>query len=258
MTYIGPGQPQIYRAGVPQFTAGVTDPATIAGVKAWWKASSIAQADSSAVTTWTDSISSIAPTQATAGAKPTYRTTQGPNSTPAVSFDGGDHLTVSGVLGSALFSTNQCHIFIVQKQTGSDGQNATCGWYQAIANQVDTLATYDDVIYWDFGDLTSGAANGRMSVAQPSGWDDSWRLLQLIRDTSNNQSIRDQGSQLATASRSKTVDVAQSGSVFIGAYQSLGVILTGFIADILVYNVALPSGDRALVEAYFNSIYTLF
>lgn len=233
-------------------------PSQIAGAKAWWRASSIAQSDSSAVTTWTDSISSLAPTQATAGNKPTYRTTQGPNATPCVSFDGGDYLQVAGVLGSALFSTNQCHIFIVQKQTAADAQNTTFAWYNAVAIQMNTHLTYDDVLYWDFGDKTAAAGNGRVNVNQPSGWDDSWRLIQLIRDTSNNQSIRDQGSQLVTASRSKALDTAQSGSIFIGADQSAAIFLTGFIADILVYNVALGSTDRALVEAYFNSLYTLF
>ncbi len=255
MMYQHGGAFQIYRAGGSQFSAGVTDPATISGAKAWWKASSIAQADSSAVATWTDSISSIAPTQATAGSRPTYRTTQGPNSTPAVSFDGGDFLSVNGAL-STLFSANAGHIFIVMKQTGSDAQNTPFCVFNAASDTIEVFATYDNVIYFDWNSVAS-----RVSVAQPSGWDDSWRLLQLIREPPNSGTsrIRDQGSLLASNAISGTINPATSGPIIIGAQQTNGAIaFTGFITDILIYNVALDSTNRGLVEAYFNSLYTLF
>lgn len=49
--------------------------------------------DASAVGTWHDEIGTYDATQATGSAKPTYRTTGGPNSTPSLDFDGGDILT---------------------------------------------------------------------------------------------------------------------------------------------------------------------
>lgn len=257
MSYQQAGAVQMYRAGLPQFDA-LVNPATISGVKEWWKASSIAQADSSAVTTWTGTIAGIAPTQATAGNKPTYRTTQGPNSTPAVSFDGGDHLAVGSVLGSALWSTNQGHAFIVLKQTGSDAQNAPFTWFDSGTNMIDTLATYDNVIYFDSGNRSAG--QGRVSVAQPVGWDDAWQLLQLIRiaPDSGTQQIRVNGAELVSAAVTRAVTITNNGTVYIGSTEGPAIQFTGLITDILIYNVALGTTDRQNVEAYLNSLYALF
>lgn len=257
MSYQQAGAVQMYRAGLPQFDA-LVNPAAISGVKAWWKASSIAQSDSTAVTTWTDSIASISVTQGTGANQPTYRTTQGPNSTPAVSFDAGDVVKNTSILGSTIFATNQVHIFMVLKQDSTQANNGAFNFYQAVNNQINILPTFSDVIYWDFGDKTAGTSNGRLSVAQPVGWDNSWRIVQFIRDTGNNQYIRDQGSQLATASRSKTLDTTQTFALRIGSEEGETIFFKGFIADILIYNVALGTTDRQSVEAYFNSLYTIF
>ena len=53
--------------------------------------------DGGAVGTWPDEIGTLDATQGTAGAKPTYRATTGPNSKPTVQFDGGDHLATSAL-----------------------------------------------------------------------------------------------------------------------------------------------------------------
>jgi hypothetical protein len=245
-------------SGLVKQASSLTDPATISGIKAWWKASTIAQGDSTAVTTWTDTIQSIAPTQATAGNKPTYRTTLGPNSTPCVSFDGGDVLSVN-VLGSNLWSTNAGHIFIVMKQTGSDAQNCPLCWFDGGSNTIEAFLSYDNVLYFDWA--TANAA-GRASVAQPSGWDDSWRMVQLIREPPNTGAvrIRDQGSLLASnTSATSLITTGNTAPLNIGAQTAAaGIAFTGFITDILIYNTALSTTDRQTVEAYFNSLYGLF
>jgi hypothetical protein len=236
--------------------AGLVNPASVAGVKEWWKASSIAQGDSTAVTTWTGSLQSIAPTQATAGSKPTYRAASGPNSTPCVSFDGGDNLATT-TLASTLIASNACHIFIIMKQTGTDAQN--CPVCALGVNGFEGFLSYDDVLYWDFAG--TGGAGSRVSVAQPVGWDDTWQMVQLIRESPNTGvgRIRAQGAELVNGVMSTTSTISTSVAFAIGAQQTSGAIgFTGFITDILIYNVALGTTDRQSVEAYFNSLYTLF
>lgn len=235
------------------------DPTQITSLKAWWKASSIAQGDNTAVASWTDVIGGIAAVQATGSLQPTYRTSLGPNSTPCVSFDGGDRLVSANVLGSLLFATNQCDIVIVQKQTGTDDQNTTFNWTSnSTTNTVNTHLTYIDALYWDYGDKNVVAGGGRVTVAQPIGWDNTWRIIELFRDSGNNQTIRDQGAQLVTASRSKTVDVTASAPVRIGCDDSGAIFLTGFVTDIFVCNATLSASDRSKLETWLNGLYTIF
>jgi hypothetical protein len=69
-----------------------TQPDSISGLAAWFKADSLALSDGDAVTTWNDSSSNAYNvTQASAGAKPTYKAT-GLNGQPTVRFDGSDVL----------------------------------------------------------------------------------------------------------------------------------------------------------------------
>lgn len=233
-------------------------PAAFAGLTAWWKAETIAQGDSTAVSSWADSSSSgFTLTQATGANQPTYRTASGPNSRPCVSFDGGDLLTRTSFSGLSLVSSNQCHIFVVQNQTGADAQNTTLHWQSAVANKVNTHLTYDDTCYWDFGNST--AANGRISSAQPAAWDGNWRMVQLIRESpdSGTSRIRVQGSELVNGAVTGTLG-AGTATLAIGAQNDGSIGMTGSIAEIIVYNVALSSTNRGLVENYLNARYSLF
>jgi hypothetical protein len=72
-----------------------TDSSISSGLVADWNAEDIAQADGTAVTTWTDNVGSIAATQATAAKKPTYKTAVY-NGKAAVRFDGSDDYLDAG------------------------------------------------------------------------------------------------------------------------------------------------------------------
>lgn len=245
----------IFRAGGPQFGTTVS-PSDIAGLTAWWKADTIAQSDGTAVASWADSSSSgFNLSQATGSAQPTYKTTAGPNSTPCVQFDGvNDLLARASVSILSLVSSNQCHIFIVQKQDSTQASNCTINFNGITAPLLNIHLTYSDTLYWDFGNST--AAQGRVNVAQPTGWDNSWRMVQLIRESPNSGTsrIRDQGVEIKTGSVTQTMTAATTTLTIGGGNQ----LLKGSIAEIIVYNVALGTTDRQSIESYLNGKYAIF
>lgn len=255
MWAIQPGQAQARQS--LHSVAVAFAPSDLAGLKAWYKADSLVLNDADAVATWNDSSSGgLDLTQATSGNRPTYRATGGPNSKPAIQFTGTTptSLARASVAGSAIWGANACHIFVVQKQSNVNDQNATFQW-QSASSLVRAYLTFGDTLYFDYGDASAGS--GRRSVAQPGGWDNSWRMVQLIRESPNSGTlrIRDQGSELVNGSVTATIATGESATLNIGTGASS---LTGHIAELIFYNVALSAGDRGSVETYLNSKYSLF
>lgn len=245
----------LYWAGGPGFS-----PANISGLTFWLKADSLALGDGAAVTSWSDSgPNGLTVSQGTGSKQPAYRLTGAPNNRPAVQFDGGDVLSRASVVGSSLISSNQCHVFIVQKQDGSHANNIPLCWFVSSTNLFEMLATFGNTIFFDFGNRTAG--QGRISVAQPGGWDDTWRLVQGIREApdSGTARIRDQGSELTNGAVTQTNSTAGSGTLRVGADETeSSSTFSGYIAEILIYNVALSAANRTLIEAYLNARYSLF
>ncbi len=241
--------------------SSIIAPNQISGLIGWWKASALGLSDNDPVTSWVDSSNNgLTVVQATGASQPTFKATLAPNNKPCVSFDGADFLRKTSINGTSLFASNECHIFIVQYQAGADAANTTFNFFNAVAQQVNAHLTFGDVLYWDFGDKAASGTNGRVNANQPIGWDDSWRLVQLIRKTDNTQSIRVGGSELVSASRLKTFDRTLSYDLNIGAGDgSTGTNhLTGYIAEMFMFSAALTDNQRLSMETYINNLYTLF
>lgn len=232
-------------------------PNTVSGMTVWYKADSLALSDGASVATWSDSGSGgIDLTQATAGNRPVYRATGGPNSKPALQFTGTTptSLTRTSVLGSSLFGANSFHAFIVQYQSSANSQNMTFYWPGA-SSLVEAYLAFGSTLYLDYGNST--ANSGRISVAQPTGWANAWHITQLIRESPNTGTarIRVDGSELVNGTLTATLTTSNSATFSVGTGASS---LTGYIAEIIFYNAALSTSDRQSIEAYLNQKYAIF
>lgn len=236
-------------------TTSIIQPNQITGLTAWWKADSLVLNDNDPVSAWADSSTSGFDLSAVTTARPTYKSTGGPNSKPSISFDGAANvLTRASVPILSLVSTNQCHIFIVQYQVGTKANNCSLNFNGITVPLLNTHLTFSNTLFWDFGN--AGAGQGRISVAQPSGWDDSWRMVQLIRESPNSGTsrIRDQGSQLTSGAVTQAMTAATATLSVGGGNQ----FLQGLISEVIIYNVALSTTDRQSIEAYLNAKYAIF
>lgn len=163
--------------------------------------------DSDAVATWDDqSANSLDLTQGNVSFRPVYNKNV-VNGLPAVTFDGTNKtLAKSSVSGSTILSTSAGTCFIALKQASDQANNYAFQWRGASAERYAVLATYSNIIYYDHGSYTGG---GRISVAQPTGWDDAWHILELHRDGAPG-TITVDGSQLTSANFTDDLDLEQS------------------------------------------------
>jgi len=93
---------------------GVWQPADLgAQLKAWWNASDLADG---AVTTWTDRVASLSPTQATAGFRPVRSATSFNSAYAGVTFDGTDDRLSIASIGSLPTGTTGGDIYALISQ----------------------------------------------------------------------------------------------------------------------------------------------
>jgi hypothetical protein len=126
--------------------------------------------------TWQESSGSgIGNATGTSTARPLYRTNI-LNGLPAVLFDGVNDVLVTASVGAAgVTGANAATVYLVIRQQGAHVSNAPFSWNTVDpTNQLDALASYSDTLYWDHG---NSGGTGRISVAQPAGWDDAWHLV---------------------------------------------------------------------------------
>jgi hypothetical protein len=233
--------------------AAAFSPADIAGLTVWLNPTGLAALnDGDSIASWSNSgnasIGDLA--QPTAGQRPTCKHAQ-VNGLRVARFDGNDFLFVSSVLGSNLMS-NEVDVFAVMKQTGTQANNTTIAWDHATSNRLVVHATYSDALYFDHPNLSGG----RISVAQPAGWDNAWRLLNCWR-AGNVRSIAVDGSVLTTGGDSSTPNLAATTGFYVGTDLNQTLLYIGDLAELLVYKQALSSTDRSAVKAYISSKYSL-
>ncbi len=234
---------------------GAVIPSDLSGLAFWVKADAITGlSDNDPVTTWIDS-SSLAhdTTQADSGKRPTYQTSE-LNGKPVVRFDGSDdYLETAALSGAQLtLSANSITIFVVQKQLGSSGNNSSLNWPKAatVGNRLGVFATYDNSIYFSYGDNSGGT----ISVVQPGGWDDDWKLLELWRSTTSGEIYVD-GASILSASFSDDLSIAGTDELSIaGSITSFG----GDIAEVFIFNRALNSTERGQMRTYLNTKYAIY
>jgi hypothetical protein len=221
----------------------------------WLKASGLLQNDDSSVSEWIGhSNQELTVDQNTSADKPTFRT-QSLNGRPTVEFDGDDLLSRSGTTLDTLVKDDTASVFAVQKQDGSSAENTTFALQPSgSSNRFLSYLDFNDTLYFDFGDTGSG---GRISTPSPSGWDDTYHLVELFRDGSNG-TIRVDNTTELSGTFSDTLDTSESSPLYVGTVNGNDSVFKGHIAEILVFDAALSDSEKSRIRNYLNIKYNLY
>ena len=219
------------------------------GLRLWLDGSGITQA-ASRVSAWADRTpfgNSVS--QADADKQPAFHV-EGANGKPAVVFDGADDLLDATVNGARLLSSDAASLFIVMKQDGASANNAVLGWESdSYKNHLDLLFTYNNQLLFDYGHASEG---GRISGPQPERWDDNWNLVEVYRAADSGR-VAVGGETIFEGTFADELEVDVDGTLSVGAVGTLH--LGGAVAEVLIYNRALDSGERETVTQYLGVKY---
>jgi hypothetical protein len=210
-------------------------------------------ANSGFIVTWYDqSGNGFDVTQATAANQPAYDAT-GISSLPMASYDGANYFLADTSVALFPLMSSQGTILSVMQQDGSVVNGILFDWHEfGAGTEVKCYATFGDSIYFDFGSETTG----RVNVAQPGSWDNTPHVLELYRDSSDDQAIVVDGTSLVNATL--TVDTQNnSGHLYIGQRNDANFRFGGFIAELVAWGTDL-AGNRANARANLNSYYSVF
>lgn len=232
--------------GTKEFTVTVNapvafgDPTDIPGLMLWLDAGSLSLSNNDPVPTWADSSAEgNDAAQATSGKRPIYKTNI-INSLPVVRFDGADDvLELTTNLDLPEFS-----IFMVIKKA-----SAGSGYHVPITfKQAPTFARTPSLDEW--GMYVSGEISGGASV-------NAFKVLSIVARAANDIDFVTDGSLVNRTSGSAYLTGTRSliGANTAGASEQHW--LDGDIAEIVVYDSALSTGDRTDVEDYLATKYAL-
>jgi hypothetical protein len=199
--------------------------------------------DAAAVATGYDaSANGLDVTQGTAGERPTYKTGILNTTLPVFRFDGGDSLLRGSVLGGTLMSASQGTIVAVMKQTGSQANNALFHFNNA--SILTALLSFSNRLYLDWGNQTSG--QGRIFGDQPSGWDDTWHIVELHRAADNSGQIMVDGTLVVSGTFTANFNEANSADWYIGKLST--VFFLGDLYLFAMFKTALTNQQRTALR----------
>jgi len=212
-------------------------PSDIAGCEFWLHADSIAQADATAITVWTDSSGmghSVG--QFTVDSKPTLKTNV-VNGHAVARFDGGDSLNMGGGF------LTPCHLFAVIKPVAG-GYKAIIGGTTGSANVEWRVDNNEKVSF-----LKSQVANvGTSTSAVPT---DAYSHIN-VSYSSPDCAFRLNGVDDGTGSSAQGVLIVST----VG-YANLADPFNGDIAELIGYSAVLSEANRNIVEAYLAAKYAI-
>jgi hypothetical protein len=227
--------------------AVAVSPADIAGLVLWLKADALAGADGDAVTTWINSAGGVvaSPTQSNAGNKPVLKTGI-LNSLPIVRFDGGDYLSCS----DAGMPTTDFSAFVVAK-------------IPTVAN-----GTYPSLVFWGNSRYiglslgTDGIIGTNTYMLDPGG--NSIKIRDATVNAPKLYTAQRRGSYhwvSINMTYNSGMDMALlatlrgDNALAVGSYNSqnsYGGKITGDIAEIIVYNMAISGVAFQSIAKYLS------
>lgn len=170
------------------------------------------------------------------------------NSKAAAYFNGSSSLTTASVNWNEFVAAEACTIYVVLRQRGASQFNNLIKWQDGSGDMVFVWATYDNTFYLDY---PNSGGSGRISGAQPGGWDDAVHVLTLNRGA-NTADIRVDGVSAASGTPSDNLTSAGAIGWFIGA-ASNG--FDGDIAEIRIFNVSHNSTEMDANEDDLKATY---
>lgn len=212
-------------------------PSDIANLKAWYRADQ-GITISTGVSQWNDlSGNALHLTQATGSAQPTYGATSGPNSTPAVTFDGSDdYLSVSFTNVAQPY-----HIFAIMKTstvaTGNQGYLSGTGGNERF-------------LYGRAGPVVSTFLNSASIILDFSHNDTTnFYLWEVKANTPSSSIVRGNGTP-------STGDPGTQGisAINLGRLPGFGQTNVVF-AEVAVYTAIISGTNATNLRAYFAARY---
>lgn len=231
-------------------------PLIVPSLRALWIADDLsAVGDGGAVTTWTDRINGFAPTQPTAGYKPTYRATGGPNSRPSVQCDGGDILTLATASPVSTASSG-CVIVVGSGNSGafwSSARNTGAINYMVgvvVTGQLRMQSHEGGPVGADISYATSPTGNNIIEWASSgSAW--SIRINNAVQSLSQNGGSNNGRWFSGVTSRDR---FAIGGLSYNGTANNF---LTGHIAALIVIDAPLVGAARTNLYRYLSAKYAI-
>lgn len=210
----------------------MSDPTNVPGLLYRWRADSIAQANSTAVSSWTDSVGSVALTQATGGLQPLY-IVSGINGLPIVRFDGNDD-----TLAATITSRTQQYTFAI---VGQSAVVPTSG-RQLVWSGAEILSIATGL--WE---MWSGASlDGGSVTTSPT------LTVCQFNSVSSNLYLNGNLSISGDAGTGATGTALQ-----IGNHSSISRPWNGDVAEVLLYDHGLTAGERAELGTYTQDRYAI-
>jgi hypothetical protein len=229
--------------------AAAVTPDTVTGLYQWLKADAIAGlSDGDPVATWEDSsVNNRDAAQSNGSFRPTYETGE-LNSLPIVRFNGAFQFLNCGNF-SAL---TEGEVFVVVKIDNDPPGNINQAGLWTLGGE-DEYTFYpftDSSIYEDFG------TNSRKTVGNPTPSLASWRIYNVFSAASDwgaaidGTSISSTGTNTVAFPTDVRLGISQIGGG--GAYS-----LDGDIAEFIMYDNKLASGDRTAIVTHLQGKYGL-
>jgi len=227
-------------------------PVPVDGLRLWLDAGEeVTVSEAGVVSAWGDrSLFGHDVSQGEADRQPALHS-EGANGQAAIVFDGTDDVLVRrDVAGEALLSPDAVSVFAVVQQQWQSAVNTLLAWEAPnYKNHLALLTSYNNQFLIDHGNVSEG---GRVSAAQPKGWDDAWHVLEFVREGST-AAVSVDSDALELGDFGGTLDVSVSGTLMVGEAASLA--FGGGVAEVLVYNRALGTGEREAVGKYLGVKY---
>lgn len=260
---------QIIRAN-SYYTArasGGFSPTDISGIKLWVKADQLSLSDGDPVSTWADQSGLGNDITSSGSNRPTFKTGI-LNSLPVVRFDGSDDFMekssfsgVDGVAGMTIF-------LVVKMASFSNDQTFVSKWDYNTQGSFAWQSAYDNAnpneqsgIF--IADAVNDAGNNKAETTDNTSLS-SFGILTMVYDgslTNANRVKMYYNGTARTMSTSGTIPTAlttATSSLKIGKFGgALTRYFNGDFAEIIIYNSALNSTDRASVRTYLQTKYGL-
>ena len=169
-------------------------------------------------------------------------------------YDGSADFYYKGeVLGSVLFTPNIITITFVIKQDGTAANNGLfSSVHTAASNAVGLWCTYADAIYFDYGNESSG---GRLIVAQPTGWDNAYHIIQFVRNGTAGEIWVDGTRILNTTFSDDFDDTITSNAVTPAIGARAGTFFKG---EIIEGGITKGSQDAETIRNFLNTKYAVY
>lgn len=232
----------------------ITDPTDIAGCELWLAADNIVgYVNGDPLSSWDDEsgqgndfvdpIVGLYP--------PTYQTNE-LNGLPVVRFDSsGVGNSPQGLRGPLFFMTGKTagEVFVVIKINNDPPVSTARSGLWAIGSGSTTHYPYDaDGVVYD-----SWGTSSRKTTVNPTPSLASQFRIYNVSSASGDWTSRLDGSQIYNTATNTVGWASDVGATYLGS--SGGASLDGDVAEIIIYDSVLSSGDRTDVESYLNTKY---